>query len=302
MSRLVWDTTGDRLYETGVDHGVLYRYSGGEFTNGVAWNGLTAVNESPSGAEASPLYADNIKYLNLMSAEEYGYSIEAYSSPEEFDECDGSAVVADGVTIGQQARAVFGFCYRTLIGNDTDGTSHGYVLHLVYNSLASPSERSHSTVNDSPEATTLSWDVSTTPVEVTGYKPTATVEVDSTKTPAAKLTALETILYGATGVAPRLPFPNEVIQLVGTAGTTTGVTVSPSAATITVGDVFALGVATVPLGRAVTFSSSDATKASVSDDGIVTAVAAGSATITATFVYDDTTYTDTCVVTVESAG
>lgn len=297
--RLVWDTTGERLYETGVDRGVLYKYVDNEFKNGVAWNGLTAVNESPSGAEASPLYADNIKYLNLMSAEEYAYTIEAYYSPEEFDECDGTVEVADGVTIGQQTRKMFGFCYRTQIGNDVDGTAHGYKLHLVYNSLASPSEKSHSTVNDSPEASTLSWSVSTTPVEVSGFKPTATIEVDSTKTPSAKLQALEAILYGSADAEPRMPLPAEVIAIIGTAGTTTGVTIIPSEATISVGDTFALGVSAVPRTAEITWTSSAEGKATVSATGIVTGIEAGSATITAKITVDETDYTDTCSITVE---
>lgn len=303
MSRLVWDTTGERYYETGVDRGVLYPYVDGEFKNGVAWNGLTAVNESPSGAEPSPLYADNIKYLNLMSAEEYAYSIEAYYSPEEFDECDGTAEVADGVTIGQQTRKLFGFAYRTKIGNDTAGTAYGYKLHLVYNSLASPSERGHSTVNDSPEAATLSWSCSTTPVNVAGFQPTATITIDSTKTPAAKMTAIEDILYGTAAAAPRLPFPDEVIDIIGAAGTTPGVTVVPSAVTIGVGESFQLSGLTVPRGKEIVWTSSDEEKATVSG-GVVTGVAAGSATITATATFDgdldgdDDTYTDTCTVTV----
>lgn len=221
MAKIVWDQTGTRNYETGVDHGVLYKYAeaaGQEaagFKNGVAWNGLTAVNESPSGAEPSPLYADNIKYLNLMSAEEYAASIEAYTYPDEFEECDGSAEIANGVLIGQQPRKLFAFCYRTLIGDDIQGTDKGYKLHLIYNCLASPSERAHSTVNDSPEATTLSWEISTTPVEVPNYKPTASVTIDSTKVDAAKLSALEDILYGTAENAPRMPYPAELITLVG---------------------------------------------------------------------------------------
>ena len=174
MSKLVWDKTGERLYETGVDHGVLYPIqAGGLYNKGVAWNGLTAVTESPSGAEASPIYADNIKYLNLMSAEEFGATIEAYTYPDEFAECDGSAEIATGVTIGQQARKVFGLSYRTVIGNDVDSNDYGYKLHLIYGALAAPSEKGYTTINDSPEAITFSWEVSTTPVNVTGFKPTA---------------------------------------------------------------------------------------------------------------------------------
>ena len=222
MSKLVWDKTGERLYETGVDHGVLYPIqAGGLYNKGVAWNGLTAVTESPSGAEASPIYADNIKYLNLMSAEDFGATVEALTYPPEFEACDGTAEVAPGVTIGQQARKVFGLSYRTLIGNDVDGQEHGYKIHLIYGALASPSEKNRQTVNDSPEAVAFSWEVSTTPVDVPGYKPTAHLTIDSTKTDAAKLKALEDILYGkdatsepsAEAVAPRLPMPAEIITL-----------------------------------------------------------------------------------------
>lgn len=222
--KLVWDKTGERLYETGVDRGVLYPVqTGGVYNKGVAWNGLTAVTESPSGAEASPIYADNIKYLNLMSAEEFGATIEAYTYPPEFEECDGSASVATGVTIGQQARKVFGLSYRTIVGNDVDSNDYGYKLHLIYGGLAAPSEKGYTTVNDSPEAITFSWEVSTTPVNVTGFKPTATVVIDSTKVNAEKLAALEEILYGKDpstpdgddGVDPRLPLPDEIVTLLG---------------------------------------------------------------------------------------
>lgn len=220
--KLVWDAIGEHLYETGVDRGVLYQYNSQsrQFVNGVAWNGLTAVNESPSGAEPTALYADNIKYLNLISAEEYAATIEAFTAPDEFLECDGFASLADGVVIGQQPRKMFGFCYRTLIGSDTDGTNKGYKLHLVYNCTASPSERSHSTVNESPEAATMSWSVSTTSVNVPGKNPTAIVEVDSTKVDPAKLATLEDVLYGDADSTARLPFPEEVAQIVGTAGVT----------------------------------------------------------------------------------
>lgn len=218
MSRLVWDKVGERIYETGVDHMVLYRYDTETqtFKNPVAWNGITAFNESPSGAEPSPLWADNIKYLNLMSAEEYGATLEAYTYPDEFEECDGSKEIAPGVMIGQQSRKLFALCYRTLIGNDTEGTDLGYKLHIVYNCLASPSERGHATVNDSPEAANPSWEISTTPVDVAGSKPTATVVIDSTKVDADDLTSFLDILYGtdgtggATGTEGRLPFPAEI--------------------------------------------------------------------------------------------
>ena len=218
MAKLVWDKTGERLYETGVDRGVLYVQSNGTYPNGVAWNGLTAVTESPSGAEATPLYADNIKYLNLMSAEEFGCTIEAYTYPEEFAECDGSAELAVGVTIGQQARKTFGLSYRTKIGNDAAGDKFGYKLHLIYGGLASPSEKAYASINDSPEAITFSWEVSTTPVSVDGHSPTACITIDSTKVEPTKLAALEEILYGkdgdsGSGTEPRLPLPSEIATL-----------------------------------------------------------------------------------------
>lgn len=213
MAKLEWDKTGERYYETGVKNGVLYVQVDGEYPQGVAWNGLTAVTESPSGAEATPLYADDIKYLNLMSNEEFGYSIEAYTYPVEFEQCDGSAEIATGVKIGQQPRKAFGLCYRTTIGNDTEFNDHGYKLHLVYNSLAAPSEKAYATINDSPEAITFSWECTTTPVNVTGHKPTANIVIDSTKADKTKLAALEAILYGSESEEPRLPLPDEIMTL-----------------------------------------------------------------------------------------
>ena len=219
MSRIVWDKTGERYYETGVKMGVLYPIQeGGVYNKGVAWNGLTAVTESPSGAEATPLYADDIKYLNLISNEEFGCTIEAYTYPDEFAECDGSAALAAGVMIGQQKRKIFGLSYRTAFGNDVDGTDYGYKLHLVYGCLAAPSEKAYSTINDSPEAITCSWEVSTTPVSVSGFKPTSQITIDSTKVQAEKLAALEEILYGKDAGAgeaadPRLPLPDEIATL-----------------------------------------------------------------------------------------
>lgn len=305
MSAITWDATGTHLYETGVDHGVLYLWdtATSTFKDGVAWNGLTAVNESPSGAEPSAIYADNIKYLNLMSAEEYGCTIEAYTYPDEFTLCDGSAVVADGVTIGQQPRKLFGFCYRTLTGSDTEGTSKGYKLNIVYNCTASPSERNHTTVNDSPEAASLSWTISTTPVDVTGFKPTATLVVDSTKCPEDKLKDLEDVLYGTALTNPRLPFPAEVIALVGNSGSEPGITITPGAATIAVGETFRLSSEVVPVGTVVTWTSSDTTKATVSSYGVVEGkgVTSEDVTITATITVDSETYTDTCTVTVVAA-
>lgn len=225
MAALVWDNIGDRLYETGVKNGVLYTSktteSGGVTTtdpygNGVAWNGLTAVTESPSGAEATALWADDIKYLSLYSAEEFGATVEAYTYPDEFAECDGSATVATGVTIGQQPRKPFGLCFKTTLGNDTDGNNHGYKLHLIYGCMASPSERAYATINDSPEAITFSWEITTTPVSVTGHKPTAQLIVDSTKVDSTKMTALENVLYGSTTADPRMPLPDGVISLITT--------------------------------------------------------------------------------------
>ena len=216
---LTWDETGKRLYETGVRKGVLYpQDSSGTYSKGVAWNGLTAVTESPSGAEATALYADDIKYLSLTSAEEFGATIEAYTYPDEFAVCDGSAELATGVSIGQQKRKAFGLCYRTIIGNDVDGDDHGYKIHIIYGALAAPSEKGYATVNDSPEAITFSWEITTTPVNVTGFKPTAYLVIDSTKIDAEKLTALEAILYGSESDEARLPLPDEIAELVKAAG------------------------------------------------------------------------------------
>lgn len=218
MSKLVWDETGKRYYETGVKNGVLYIPTAGVYSKGVAWNGLTAVTESPSGAESTPLYADDIKYLNLISAEEFGATIEAYTYPDEFAACDGSAELATGVTIGQQNRKTFGLCYKTTLGNDVDGNGYGYKLHIIYGCMATPSEKAYASINDSPEAITFSWEVTTTPVSVNGFKPTASLVIDSTKAEAAKLTALEDILYGAEATEPRLPLPDEIATLMTAAG------------------------------------------------------------------------------------
>lgn len=215
MAALVWDAVGDRYYETGVDHGVLYiPDASGVYANGVAWNGLTSVTESPTGAEATAQYADNIKYLNLISVEEFGATIEAFTYPEEWAEFDGLGVPEPGVFVGQQPRKMFGLSYRTRVGNDVEGDSYGYKLHLVYGCIASPSEKAYNTINDSPEAITFSWEVSTTPVPVTGYKPTSLIVIDSGLVDAAALTALEAVLYGET-VAPMLPLPDEVISMFG---------------------------------------------------------------------------------------
>lgn len=213
MPKLIWDATGERVYETGVRNGVLYPMVEGAYPKGVVWNGLTAVTESPSGAESTPLYADDTKYLNLISAEEFGATVEAYTYPEEFAECDGSATLVKGVTIGQQPRKTFGMSYRTVIGNDVNNESHGYKLHLIYGAVATPSEKAYSTINDSPEAITFSWELTTTPVNVTGFKPTACLTIDSTKVNKEKLTALEDILYGTQEAEARLPLPDEIATL-----------------------------------------------------------------------------------------
>lgn len=232
MTQLQWDQVGERVYETGVDRGVLYvQEPNGDYGDGVAWNGLTAVTESPSGAEASPQYADNIKYLNLVSAEEYGATIEAFTYPPEFGICDGTASPEIGVTIGQQARRSFGFAYRTRLGNDVEGTQYGYKLHLVWGALAAPSEKAYATINDSPEAITFSWEVSTTPVPVgtidsVDYAPTSTLTIDSTKVDATALAALEDLLYGTVGTDASLPDPATVIALF--AGTLTEVLLTGS--------------------------------------------------------------------------
>lgn len=217
MAKIIWDNTGEKIYETGVKNGVLYLQTAGVYNKGVAWNGLTAVTESPSGAEPTNLYADDIKYISLYSAEEFGATIEAYTYPEEFAECDGSATIADGVYIGQQARKPFGLAYKTTVGNDTDGAAFGYKLHLLYGCMASPSEKSYSTINDSPEAITFSWEVTTTPTNVTGHKPTACLTIDSTKCDADRLAELEAILFGSDEVDARMPLPDEIAEIMNAA-------------------------------------------------------------------------------------
>lgn len=216
MSKLIWDNTGERFYETGVDHGVLYPVVGTAYPKGVAWNGLSSVSESPEGAEANDIYADNIKYLSMRSAETFKATIEAYTYPDEFAILDGSAEITKGVMIGQQSRKAFGLSYRTILGNDTEGNDLGYKIHLLYGCTASPSEKQYQTVNDSPEAIAFSWDIDTTPVNVTGFKPTASLTIDSTKVEAEKLAALEAVLYGTDGeeaTDPRLPLPDEIMEI-----------------------------------------------------------------------------------------
>lgn len=218
MTKLVWDQTGERLYETGVKNGVLYvQDDAGTYPAGVAWNGLTAVTQSPSGAEATPLYADDIKYLNLYSAEEFAATIEAYTYPDEFAECDGSAELTTGVYVGQQPRKTFGMAYKTVLGNDVMTNKYGYKLHLIYGAMAAPSEKAYATINDSPEAVTFSWEISTTPIAVNGFEPTSYVEIDSTKVEKTKLAALEKILFGDTDVEARLPLPDEIATILGQA-------------------------------------------------------------------------------------
>lgn len=212
--RIAFDEIGKKVYEAGVDQGVLYVMgAAGTYEEGVAWNGLTQVTESPSGAEATPLYAGNNKYLNLYSAEEFGATIEAFTYPDEFEPCDGSAELAPGVTVGQQSRSAFGLSYRTKLGNDTLSDQYGYKIHIIYGAMAAPSEKAYQTINDSPEAITFSWELTTTPVSVDGLKPTASIVINSTKIDSVKLKALEDILYGTAELEPRLPLPSEIATL-----------------------------------------------------------------------------------------
>lgn len=271
MTKLLWDQTGERVYENGVDHGVLYIPNMvGVYDKGYAWNGLVTVTESPSGAEASAQYADNIKYLNLVSAEEFGATIEAFTYPDEFAQCDGTAAPTPGVTVGQQGRKSFGLAYRSKIGNDVDGGDHGYKLHLIYAALAAPSERAYATVNDSPEAITFSWAVTTTAVDVPGFKPTAILSIDSTKVQAAALTSLEALLYGTVGVDPQLPNPAAVIAVF--SGTTIQVSATAPA--------YALGThtITIPTVAGVIYKIDGMAKAAgpvvITKDTVVTAVPA----------------------------
>lgn len=221
MAKLTWDVESERLYETGVDHVALFPYAaspdpqtGNPYGTGVAWIGVTAITESPSGAEENAVYADNIKYLALRSREELGASIEAYMYPEEFAECDGSASIAEGIVIGQQSRKKFGLAYRTRIGNDTQYEDYGYKIHIIYGCSAAPAERGYQTINDSPEAITFSWKITTTPIDVAGHRPTANIEIDSTKIDSAKLTILEDTIFGSATAEPKLPLPSEILDLI----------------------------------------------------------------------------------------
>lgn len=274
MAQLTWDAVGNRLYETGVDHGVLYIPDGsGVYANGVAWNGLTTVTESPSGADANAKYADNIKYLNLISAEMFGATIEAFTYPDEFSQFDGLVVPSPGVAIGQQSRKSFGLSYRTLVGNDVDGQDHGYKLHLVYGCYAAPSAKAYATVNDSPDALAFSWAITTNPVSVNGLKPTSIITIDSSKVGAANLTTLMNALYGTAGTSPRLPLPDEVVTIF--AGAQTAVTpVMPSFVSTT-------GVITIPTVAGVTYRRSD-TNAIVTGTTTIAGAAGASLVIRAT--------------------
>ena len=300
MSRLIWDNAGERYYETGVKRGVLYpTKADGTYDKGVVWNGLSSVSESPSGAEANAIYADDQKYLELRSAEEFGATVEAYTYPDEFAVCDGSAEVASGVMVGQQTRKRFGLCYRTILGNDTETDNYGYKLHLIYNAMAAPSERSYQTVNDSPEAITFSWEMTTTPIAVgDNYKPTASMIIDSTKCDKTKLEQLEDVLYGTKDSDARLPLPAEVISIMG-GEATVEISLNRANLKLNVGQTFTLKATTVPADQTVTFSSDADSYATVGENtGKVTAVAAGTAVVTASMTVDGTAYTDKCTVTV----
>ena len=311
MSVLVWDKETERLYETGVKKGVLYPYDGTDpenpFPKGVVWNGLSSVSESPSGAEANAIYADDMKYLELRSAEEFGATIEAYMYPDEFAICDGSAEIAPGVMAGQQARKRFGFSYRSIVGNDTETDAYGYKLHLIYNAMASPSERQYQTVNDSPEAISFSWELTTTPIEtgIDGLKPTASLTIDSNKADPAKLADLEAILYGTENDDARLPLPAEVMEIMG-GEAQFDIHLNRDNATLEVGKKITLKATTSPKGETVSWTSSSDSIATVTPggatnaSGMVTAVAAGNAVITASFTKDGKTYSDACNVIVEA--
>ena len=301
MSRLEWDKTGERLFETGTKNGVLYIYDAskvsattGPYTPGVAWNGLTAVNENPSGAEATPLYADNIKYLNLMSAEQFGATIEAYMYPDEFAACNGEAALGTGVSIGQQARSLFGLSYQTKIGSDTD-SEKGYKIHLIYGALAAPSEKAYSTVNDSPEAITFSWEISTTPVEVTGFKPTASLVIDSTKVDSDKLEALEALLYGTNSENASLPLPDQVLSIItGKKVSSIAITTAPTKTSYTAGDTFDA------TGMVVTATYDDTTSAAVTNYTVSPsgALSTSDTTVTISYTSGGATKTATQAITV----
>lgn len=309
---LTWDQTGEHFYEAGVDHCVLYKYAEADaevvgdtagYKNGVAWNGITAFNESPSGAEPSAFYADNIKYLNMISAEDYGATVECFTYPEEFEECNGNVEIADGVYISQQARAKFGVCYRTLTGSDTVTAGSdplGYKLHLVYNCSATPSEKSHTTVNESPDAPTMSFTLSTTPVEVSGKKPTAVLTIDAAKVGQAKMAALEAVLYGSGSTAPRLPYPDEIAEILGNEALGS-IELNMHTVTIKNGGSATLTAKVYPANAEITWTSGSSSVATVSD-GVVSAEGVGNTVITAAITVSGVTYNDTCTVIVEAAS
>ena len=303
MSRLTWDEVGTRYYETGTKNGVLYpQNSSGEYPLGVAWSGLTGVTESPSGGDPNDIYADDMKYLSLRGAEDFGGTITCYSYPDEWEACDGSAEPVAGLTIGQQVRTPFGMVFKSVKGNDTQKDDYGYKLHLIYNATASPSERAYSTINDSPEAIEFSYEFTTTPVNMSGYKPVSRITIDSTKCDADKLKNLEDVLFGTVSSDPRLPLPDEVVEILSNSSVDPSITVIPTETSVTVGGKVALRTEVTPAGTAVTWTSSDTDKATVDENGVVTGVAAGSATITGTITVDGTDHTDTSTVTVTAAA
>jgi hypothetical protein len=297
--KLVWDKVGERYYETGTKNGVLYKQnSDGTYPLGVAWSGLTGVTESPSGGDANDIYADDMKYLSLRGAEDFGGTITCYSYPEEWEECDGSAEPVAGLTIGQQVRKPFGMVYKSVKGNDTEKEDYGYKLHLIYNATASPSERAYQTINDSPEAIEFSYEFTTIPSPITGYKPMSIMTVDSTKIDADKLKNLEDVLFGTASSDPRLPLPDEVVEILRNSTVTPSISVIPTEAATTVGGTVELRTEVTPTGTAVTWTSDDTDKATVDENGVVTGVAAGTATITGTITVDGHDHTDTSTVTV----
>ncbi|MBQ4030804.1 MAG: bacterial Ig-like domain-containing protein [Bacilli bacterium] len=295
MAKLEWDKSGERIYETGVSNGVLYLLdNAGAYSQGVVWNGLTNVSESPEGAEATALYADNIKYLNLMSTEEFKATVEAYTYPDEFGACNGELELADGVSIGQQKRKTFGMSYKTKVGNDVD-SDLGYKIHLIYGALAAPSEKAYATINDSPEAITFSWELSTTPVAVTGAKPTASLVIDSTKTTAEKMAAIEAILYGSESAEARLPLPDEVLSIMnGKEVSSIAVTTAPTKTSYTAGETFDA------TGMVITATYKDSTTTAVTDYTFSPsgALATTDETVTISYTSGGATKTATQAITV----
>jgi len=303
---LNWDQDGERFYETGVERAVIYPMnSDGTYEDGVAWNGLTSFEESPSGAEANPLYADDMKYLNLMSKEQYAFTIGAYTYPDAFAKCDGSAFLDEtmagtlgpALKIGQQKRQKFGFCVTTKRGNDIEQSDYGYIIHLIYNCNASPSSRSHATENESPEAIEFSWEVNTSEIRVSGGKSTCNLDIDVTKLTDGQRNLLETTLFGDGTKPGKFLTPDEVVALLYNAPTEASVTLNPKALTVAVEATGTITAATVPAGSEVTWTTDNASVATVAD-GVVTGVSAGTATITATITVDGKTYSDTCGVNV----